>query len=1134
MSQSYTRQSTFADGDTITAALFNNEFNQLLNAFSYSSSSASSTGHRHDGTAGEGGNIHTIGDLDFLNKVVVDGSNNRIGFFVEVSSAAVEQIRVQDGAIVPVTDNDIDLGTSSLEFKDLFLDGTATVDALVADTADINGGTIDGATIGATSASTGAFTTLSASAAVTLSSTLSVQGNTTLGNAASDTVTVTADIASDLIPSADSTHSLGDSSNYWSNAFIDAITTTGNVSVGGNLTVTGTTTFNGGTLTLGDASDDNVVFGADVNSSIIPNTDDTYDLGSSSQEWRDLYVDGTAYLDSINFNGTAISATAAELNILDGVTATTAELNILDGVTSTTAELNILDGVTSTASELNLVDGSSAGTVVNSKAVIYGSSGEVKGTTFQTATNTSGNLLIANGTGFASTAVGDLSEISSIANDDVFLAVDTSGGGLKRVTRNTIVSGLAAGTMTDVVDDTTPQLGGDLDVNGNALVSTSNGNIALTPNGTGVVRLDGNVDVQSGEIVLKNSGSVSNVKFYCESGNAHYTQLQSAAHSDYSGNVTLTLPPATDTLVGKATTDTLTNKTLTSPDINTPDIDGGTIDSTVIGGSTAAAGSFTTLSASSTFTLGGTAITSTAAELNILDGVTATAAELNLLDGVTATTTELNYVDGVTSAIQTQLDAKAPTASPTFTGLVTVNGTDAVKVPAGTTGQRPTAAQGQIRFNTTTSGFEGYNGTAWSSLGAQFSYTRTNFTATSSQTTFSVSYDVGYVDIFMNGVKLIVGTDVTATNGTSIVLASGAASGDLIEVIAYETFAVANALIGANNLSDVSSASTALTNLGLTATAAELNIMDGVTSTAAELNILDGVTSTAAELNILDGVTATTAELNILDGVTSTASELNILDGVTATATELNLLDGVTATTAELNYTDGVTSNIQTQLDAKQALDSNLTSFVSAFTLPTSDGTNGQVLTTNGSGTLSLADAGGGAWNFINSTTVSSTVASIDITSGIGSTYDFYVLQLVKVQVVNTGSGSQMKLRTSTNGGSSFDSSGYSYVAGRIRDNSVTFGGDNSDSASEIYISSGMGATDGNNVSGFIYLVKPSDAANFYMFWDLAALTFPTSQFQRYMGGGQRETAADVDAIQIFHSNNINGGTVRLFGISNS
>ena len=130
MAQNYTRQSSFADGDTVTAALFNNEYNQLVNAFAYSSSSASSTGHRHDGTAGQGGNVPQIGDLDFLNKVVVDGTNNRVGFFVEVSSSAVEQVRVQDGAIVPVTDNDIDLGTSSLEFKDGYFDGTVYADAI--------------------------------------------------------------------------------------------------------------------------------------------------------------------------------------------------------------------------------------------------------------------------------------------------------------------------------------------------------------------------------------------------------------------------------------------------------------------------------------------------------------------------------------------------------------------------------------------------------------------------------------------------------------------------------------------------------------------------------------------------------------------------------------------------------------------------------------------------------------------------------------------------------------------------------------------------------------------------------------------------------------------------------------------
>jgi len=131
MAQSYTRQSTFADGDTISASLFNNEYNQLVNSFAYSSSSAVSTGHRHDGTAGQGGNIFKIGDLDFLNKIEVDGTNNRLGFYVEVSSAAVEQIRIQDGVIVPVTDNDIDLGTSSLQFKDLYINGTANLDSLI-------------------------------------------------------------------------------------------------------------------------------------------------------------------------------------------------------------------------------------------------------------------------------------------------------------------------------------------------------------------------------------------------------------------------------------------------------------------------------------------------------------------------------------------------------------------------------------------------------------------------------------------------------------------------------------------------------------------------------------------------------------------------------------------------------------------------------------------------------------------------------------------------------------------------------------------------------------------------------------------------------------------------------------------
>ena len=206
-------------------------------------------------------------------------------------------------------------------------------------------------------------------------------------------------------------------------------------------------------------------------------------------------------------------------------------------------------------------------------------------------------------------------------------------------------------------------------------------------------------------------------------------------------------------------------------------------------------------------------------------------------------------------------------------------------------------------------------------------------TADANQTSFSgtgaegvtLSYkDSNFVDVYQNGVKLSE-ADYTSTSGTAIVLASAATVSDIIEIIIYDVFSVADSVSKNDggtfdgNVSfagNLSIGSTAITSTGaelnildgVTSTAAELNILDGVTSTAAELNILDGVTSTAAELNILDGVTSTAAELNILDGVTSTTAELNILDGVTSTAAELNILDGVTSTAAELNALDGITA----------------------------------------------------------------------------------------------------------------------------------------------------------------------------------------------------------------------------------
>ena len=130
----YTRQSTYTDGDVINAADSNDEFNQLLAVFN------NSTGHAHDGTAAEGPVIGLIGDPGVttpLNKVVIDNPNNQIEFSVDVSSSSVEQFVVKDGVIEPTTDNDIDLGSSGKEFKDLYIDGVAYVDSIAMPTTTV-------------------------------------------------------------------------------------------------------------------------------------------------------------------------------------------------------------------------------------------------------------------------------------------------------------------------------------------------------------------------------------------------------------------------------------------------------------------------------------------------------------------------------------------------------------------------------------------------------------------------------------------------------------------------------------------------------------------------------------------------------------------------------------------------------------------------------------------------------------------------------------------------------------------------------------------------------------------------------------------------------------------------------------
>jgi len=151
--------------------------------------------------------------------------------------------------------------------------------------------------------------------------------------------------------------------------------------------------------------------------------------------------------------------------------------------------------------------------------------------------------------------VTDLTAETSIADDDQIIISDTSASALRRMTKANFVSGLISGTeISNVVEDTTPQLGGNLDTNGNDIVTTSNADIDLAPNGTGKVVVKGNTN--PGTVVLN-----------CES-NSHGQTIIAQPHSASVTN-TLTLPAGgNQEIVGTAATQTLTNKTLTSPTID--------------------------------------------------------------------------------------------------------------------------------------------------------------------------------------------------------------------------------------------------------------------------------------------------------------------------------------------------------------------------------------------------------------------------------------------------------------------------------------------------------------------------------------------------------------------------------------
>ena len=647
MGASYTRQSSYADGDIIQASDTNNEFNQLLAAF------AASTGHTHDGTDAEGGPITKLLGNTLTFGAGTAGTDITITFDGETNDGALKWMEDED--YFEFSDDILVASTEKLQFRDTAIYINSSTDGqldLVADT-EIQ--------IAAT--------------------TIDINGN--------------ADIS-------------------------------GNLGIGGNLTVTGTTTFNGGTITMGDAATDNVVFGADVDSSIIPDDDNTYDLGSSSQEWRDIYIDGTAYLDAINFNGTAITATAAELNIMDGVTSTAAELNKLDGATVTVTEINILDGDTS----------ASATTVADADRVVFNDAGTMK-----------------------QVAVTDLAAYF----DDEITAMPNLV-----TTAATTVGALNSGSITS----------------GFGTIDTGSSTITTTGLITG-----GSLDIDD---VVINGTTI---------GHTDDTDL-------------ITVASGLLTVAGEV--------------------------------------SMTTLD------IGGTNVTSTAAELNILDGVTSTASELNILDGVTATAAELNYSD-TGASVGTVVASKVVTVDSnkdvasfrniTLTGELDAGSLD-VSGDADIDGtlEADAITVNGTALNTVIAGVTVANATLAATTTVTDSTANTNFPVVFHDESNALLDDTGALRYNPSTGELLVpkltvaGTtttvDTVTMNAENAIIFEGATA-DAHETTLTIVDPTADRTINLPNQSGTVPVLAAASNTAVTSTPEELNILDGATVVVGEVNALD-------------------------------------------------------------------------------------------------------------------------------------------------------------------------------------------------------------------------------------------------------------------------------------------------------
>ena len=444
----YVRQSTFSDGDTIFASLLNNEFDQLLAAFNVS------TGHTHDGsTTGDGGPISKL-----FSNAITFGKNENTDIAVTFDGSS------NDGVITWMEDEDYfqysdDILLSTTE-KVLFRDSAIYINSSTDGQLDI---------VADTEVQIAATT-------VDINANADVSGTLTYGSLSDGAITITAFVDEDDMTSNSATLVPTQQSVK---AYVDAQLTASDLDFQGD---------SGGALSIDlDSETLDIAGGTGIDTSGSGNTltvaiDSTVATLAGSQALTNKTltspvintgVSGTAILDEDDFASDSATQLATQQSIKAYIATQVA-------ASDTLAELSDTNISTPSSGQILIYDGSDS---FDNKTV----SGDV--TISSTGATTIGSGAVETAMLNANVISGQTALTSGFDTANDHLLIHDADAGLKKISLANVTS--ATGGISDVVSDTTPQLGGDLDVNGNAIVSASNGNISITPNGSGKVILDG-------------------------------------------------------------------------------------------------------------------------------------------------------------------------------------------------------------------------------------------------------------------------------------------------------------------------------------------------------------------------------------------------------------------------------------------------------------------------------------------------------------------------------------------------------------------------------------------------------------------------------------------------------------------